>query len=69
MFGNPIEPVMRANQVVFRIGALLLVLALLCGCGKKGRLYLPPEQDSSSAHGAYGVTLINTAAPWTISTT
>jgi predicted small lipoprotein YifL len=39
---------MRTNRAVFRIGALLLMLAVLCGCGKKGRLYIPPEQDSAS---------------------
>lgn len=39
---------MRTNLAVFRIGALLLVLAVLYGCGKKGRLYIPSEQESAS---------------------
>jgi predicted small lipoprotein YifL len=43
---------MRANRAVLRIGALLLVLAVLCGCGKKGRLYIPPEQESASQSSA-----------------
>lgn len=40
---------MRANQTVVQIGALLLAVALLCGCGKKGRLYLPDEQETEAA--------------------
>ena len=39
---------MRATPTVFRTGALLLALTLLCGCGKKGRLYLPSEQDDDA---------------------
>ncbi|MDH3713420.1 MAG: hypothetical protein OET44_06175 [Gammaproteobacteria bacterium] len=40
------------NRAVFQIGALLLVLAVMWGCGKKGRLYLPPEQGSDAQSGA-----------------
>ncbi|MDH3451446.1 MAG: hypothetical protein OEN20_03430 [Gammaproteobacteria bacterium] len=43
---------MRASKTVFQAGALLLVLAMLCACGKKGRLYIPPAQESAVDAGA-----------------
>lgn len=38
---------MHINHAILRSGALLLMLALLCGCGKKGRLYIPSEEDGA----------------------
>ncbi len=36
---------MRTSKPVLRTAAALLAVALLCGCGKKGRLYIPAPQD------------------------
>jgi len=39
---------MRPSKSFLQTAAALLALTLLCGCGKKGRLYLPDEQQTAA---------------------
>jgi len=45
MIGDRPEPIMR------RLAALLLLAAVICACGTKGALYLPPPADAQDGGG------------------